>query len=318
MATPNESAFKERVLPFLRSAAIAAGIIACALGYFIPAFHPYFAPILAVGVPIIALAVALAAANEQPGRLGKMAVVLALAVGIGGEGLVLSTLIRPSTLAAATLTRDAPEADLDPGDASLLAAVHGELPSAGSEGRYWIELTRDGHRELVRGRLAREVHRGRRYRRSPPSATVTVHETDVSELDLAGSGPIHARFVDVEGSLEPSLRVEMLARRTWPHVLVIAMFALVGAALFVDGAAARSGRTLHLTPGIAIGAVFGVMIAGRIDVDDLFSLAFGSALLAMLAGGAGGAIASWIVSSIAKPSTPRSTEPPPQEMAFED
>jgi hypothetical protein len=189
-------------------------------------------------------------------------------------------------------------------DSPRLAAMSGE-----ARGRYELELRRGGQTQTVAGELSREVRTARAMmRRGAPTRSVLLHDADIRDVQLRGSGPVTAHLVSAEGIVESGVRVELRKASGADRLLVYALAALALVALGLEIVAARLQHRTALAASIAVLGVFAYHVAHRFNPSDPLGTVMGGAIFALLTGGLGGWLVGAGAASFVKRAAPAADE----------
>lgn len=267
-----------------------------------------FARLLAV---LFALAAAVAPAAQgarlatKPwGRWATMAIGLVVAVSIvwpvwrmtaPGDPIAEKALAKGETL-------DIPAA---PSGALTVLVEDPDLLVGGLDQKidYRLEISDGAQRQAtLSGELSR-VHRAGRGRRGAPTASETVHATELHTLDWSRGAALHMSVVARGGT---ALVVRIFDSAV-PWVL---LFALLGAALVagvvVDALALPPLERTFVPHATAIGLVFLVMTRDALEPVAPVKPLFGSLLISAVAGVVAGILLSWAGRRVLAPKAARS------------
>jgi hypothetical protein len=294
---PTEPSLIETLWEWRALLLIAVVIALLVIGFRVAPVGFALSEVVAFGLPLVVIAASAWPLRAAPRWMLVAGAAVALAALAAAELMVTPAVIPPAPYAAATLSPAEADAALPVPDNvhQFHTRVHGQVVAAVGSGAYQLTLTRADAKKSLSGTLSRESHRGRRYRGSAPSQTLTVHESVVDDVDLPGAGAVHAHLASIDPSLRPALRVELMPAPRGASVAWSALLAFIGLAMIIEAAAARRLVSARLTIGVAIAAAFAFEMARDYNPDSAFNTTIGVALFALLTG----ALVGWLLGRIA-------------------
>jgi hypothetical protein len=301
--------FTEAVGPWRNTILVVLAGALLYIGSRIDVVRPWEATVVALLLPIVAIALGLAPLRVAP-RVFAVAAVLAVAAGAICELELYSAFFPPAPIASARLTPSHPDADLRIPDAqrTILLEARGHLgtDSGNAGGDYVLSLRRGSIEDSVSGHFERTVRTGRRMmRRMAPSTSVTTHETDVQELELAARGPVHVHLDSLEGNVRQRLDLSVHAPLGLDRWLVIALAGLFLVASIVEGLGARAGGDARFAAAVGAAAALAIYVVHRFDADDPLVTVIAGTIVAVAAGGGGGFVLGALARKLlAKPAPP--------------
>jgi len=302
----------ERIGPWRNGALLVLLIGSLVLAFQFPEIRPSVAAAVALGMPVVIVILG-ALRVADAGRLVLIGWLL-----VGGAAAAIGDVAAARALFPdapwdrVRLQADAPEGRLSvpEGTRHLIVEVRGRARSSGgdAEGSYEIQLSGVGGAVAVEGRISRVI-RSASGRRTSPSRSVELHETELHHVALPSPSPgqIELRLAEVEGLRHD--RVDVAARPNLlpgvPELGALVLLAL--AAAFLEVRAARAHAWTPLTAALGVAAALGLYVALRIDPDSPLVTVIAAILVSIVAaGGAGlliGVAAVWLF-------RPRSASPP--------